>query len=98
VHLWDVRTGKELCRLPGHEKRVNDLAFSPSGKVLVTSGGFRQVLLWDTTTGKSLGRLGPRYRGCKPVGFTADGKRLAIQDWRGVSIWDLASRREVREP
>jgi WD40 repeat protein len=48
IRLWDVPTGKELCRLTGHRGGgIRALAFSPDGKTLATGGYDRLVVIWD---------------------------------------------------
>ncbi|HEX6512109.1 MAG TPA: WD40 repeat domain-containing protein, partial [Chloroflexota bacterium] len=47
IHLWDVLTGKQIHRLPGHQGRVHTLAFSSDGNTLVSGGGVEMVLSWD---------------------------------------------------
>jgi WD40 repeat protein len=39
VRIWDVATGKELFRLPGHTRTVTGLGFSRNGKRLVSATG-----------------------------------------------------------
>ena len=48
VRLWDVATGEELVRLPGHSDYVYSLAFSPDGKTLVSSSGDTTLRLWGS--------------------------------------------------
>jgi WD40 repeat protein len=54
VTLWDVATGKELCRLDGDDPfGCSSLTFSPDGKTLITNGGPKEtLLLWDVMTRK----------------------------------------------
>jgi RNA polymerase sigma factor (sigma-70 family) len=55
IYLWDVKTGRELHRLPGREGRHASIAFSPDGKMLASAGwGESTIRLWDTATGKEL--------------------------------------------
>jgi hypothetical protein len=47
IQLWDLATGKELLRRPGHDTPVDCLAFSPDGKRLATGHFDSQILVWD---------------------------------------------------
>jgi RNA polymerase sigma factor (sigma-70 family) len=39
VRVWDLATGKETVKLPGHVSQVKGLAFSPDGKLLASCSG-----------------------------------------------------------
>jgi RNA polymerase sigma factor (sigma-70 family) len=47
VRLTETATGKERRRLIGHRGRVNSLAFSGDGKVLVSGGDDTTCLIWE---------------------------------------------------
>jgi WD40 repeat protein len=47
VRVWDVDTGKELCRLEGHTADVTCLAFLPDGKRLVSGSLDKTLKLWQ---------------------------------------------------
>jgi RNA polymerase sigma factor (sigma-70 family) len=49
IHLWDVRAGREVGRLAGHEGGVVSLLFAPDGKHLLSGGTDTTVLTWDLT-------------------------------------------------
>src|SRR5262249_55019378 len=47
IHLWDVRAGREVGRLAGHEGGVVSLLFAADGKHLFSGGTDTTVLTWD---------------------------------------------------
>jgi hypothetical protein len=47
MQLWDLATGKELLRVPGHDAPVDGLAFSPDGRRLATGHQDSTILVWD---------------------------------------------------
>jgi RNA polymerase sigma factor (sigma-70 family) len=109
VRLYDVAAGKEA---PGGEvaeagRQVgwgDAVVFSPSGKLLATTGSVRAggaetgVLdVWERETGKRTVRLKGRARGSPAVGFSPDGRWLAwaAKDGR-LRLTDAATGKEVR--
>jgi RNA polymerase sigma factor (sigma-70 family) len=49
IHLWDVRAGREVGLLAGHEGGVVSLLFAPDGKHLFSGGTDTTALTWDLT-------------------------------------------------
>jgi RNA polymerase sigma factor (sigma-70 family) len=47
VHLWEVVSGRQRGRFPGHRGFAAALAYSPDGTLLVTGGSDRRALVWD---------------------------------------------------
>jgi WD40 repeat protein len=46
VRLWDVVSGKELCRFCGHSYEIRSVAFSPDGKRAVSSSVDQTIRVW----------------------------------------------------
>ncbi len=92
----------------GMAREVQDVAFSPDGKLLATAHAYNadpgEVKLWDMTTGAKAATLPAADRGVVSVAFSADGRILAgrayeLADPRAsqeILLWDVASRRELR--
>jgi hypothetical protein len=79
-----MATGKELRRLGGSAYYVRHLAFSPSGRLLVTAGE-----IWDVATGK---RVRAGTNDLPITAFSGDGRLLATASHDGtITIWEIAS-------
>jgi WD40 repeat protein len=47
IVFFDVPTGKELARCPGHSDQITALLFTPDGRTLVSGSLDRSVRLWN---------------------------------------------------
>lgn len=86
--LSDSASGRELHRIDVNANdddpsdltwfNLNDLQFSPDGKLLVTAGANGKVRLWDVATGKLLAILKDYRAAPQKVAFSQDGNTLAV--------------------
>lgn len=60
VRVWDVRTGREVRILRGHELPVGGVAFSNDGRSLTTAGG-DSIKVWDLSTGNEITSQKTKY-------------------------------------
>jgi WD40 repeat protein len=63
IGVWDLASGKQLQRLPGHSGVVRGVAVSPDGRQVVSGGGDRTVLVWTLPDGHEF----VRWVGDSPV-------------------------------
>jgi RNA polymerase sigma factor (sigma-70 family) len=91
--LWNVMARKEVGRL-AYDKSVwwGNAAFSPDGRLI--AGGYR---IWDAATGRLITKFATEddRNWCLPA-FSADGRQVITVESSRVSIWDVATGKEVR--
>ena len=100
IRLWTVAGGdhtKPVRQLRGHEVPVSQLHFALGGRMLVSLGLNRAVLLWDPLTGELVRRLTEPADRILSVAVAPDGKTLATGSLSGpVRLWHASTGRELR--
>ncbi len=88
VRLFDLATLEEIEPLPALGDRVNRVAYSPDGTLLVSAGQDGKVRVWSCVERRLLcDELDASDAPIAQLVFRADGKRLLSVDGRGQAIW-----------
>jgi RNA polymerase sigma factor (sigma-70 family) len=96
ISRWDVATGRELRRAPGHRGRVDRVAVSPDGKHIASAGREPGIRLWSAE-GEELGQLRTQEGRFLALAFSPDGKVLAsAASEAAIRLWDPARRKPLR--
>lgn len=74
--IWDATSGKVVQSLTGHRGIIQDLAFSPDGKLLATVGTDSTIRLWDYEKGVEKDSLKHHEGPVQVARFIADGSQL----------------------
>lgn len=56
ILLWDLKTGRQLASLVGHEARVWSLQFLPVGQFLISGSEDGSIRIWNWQTGQEVAR------------------------------------------
>jgi len=93
VRPWDASDGTLLKRLPGHQGRVNDVAWSPDGTRLASGGGSQgqgdggELFVWDIRSGERVRALAGHPGMVSAVAWSPTGAVLVSGGSDGVLRW-----------
>lgn len=101
IILWDLKTGKERCRITGRPGFFQPRVFSRDGKILLVIGPNRTIGLLDAATGKELRRFqAPVAEALWVYPFGEKGGivpfRLFVEPV--LRFWDIERNREHHPP
>jgi WD40 repeat protein len=78
---------------------MNDVTFSPDGKLLASAGWDNKVRLWDVDSGEERGEPLIHTDIVLGVAFSPEGKLLAsASDGETVRLWEVESRQPLGQP
>jgi WD40 repeat protein len=98
VLLVNCDTDGVLAELRGHTSTVQDLAFSPKGRLLASASKDRTILVWDVETQEVRFVLDGHRGDVLSVTFSPDGRSLLSAGEDGsIKAWHVATGQELVE-
>ncbi|MEQ9402496.1 MAG: WD40 repeat domain-containing protein [Cyclobacteriaceae bacterium] len=80
----------ELVIQTGHHLAINDIEYSPDGKIVATCSDDNTIKLWEIATGKEMQTLFGHSKRVNDIAFSPNSKTLiSVSDDRKVIIWNL---------
>jgi WD40 repeat protein/tetratricopeptide (TPR) repeat protein len=95
VQLWKATTGEPVGPPLRHDRRVQAVAFSPDGRLLLT-GVLDAVYRWEASTGKLLGRMVLHDSYIHALAFIPNGRFFVTASQDGsAGVWETATDRRI---
>lgn len=97
LFLWTPSVAKkEITRMTGHQALINEVKFSPDGR-LIASGSFdKSIKVWDGQTGKFLAALRGHVSSVYQVSWSADSRLLCTGSSDStLKVWDMKMKKLI---
>ncbi|WYD79431.1 MAG: hypothetical protein V8K32_08920 [Candidatus Electrothrix gigas] len=95
IRLWETDSGKELTVFKGHEGRIDDITFSPDGRILASASSDNTIRLWDVASGEELTVFKAHEGESTGITFSPDGRTLAsASSDNTVRLWNVANEQK----
>ncbi len=75
AEIWDASRGQRVAKLEGHRSHVASARYSPSGRLLATSGWDGTARIWDASSAQALVVLS----GVQLMRWSGDGRIVGLQ-------------------
>lgn len=91
LFLWSPETDrKSLCRMTGHQQLINDVKFSPDGRLIASASFDKSIKLWDGKTGKYVTSLRGHVKAVYQISWSADNRLLVSGSADStLKVWDV---------
>jgi WD40 repeat protein/DNA-binding winged helix-turn-helix (wHTH) protein len=106
IRIWDAATGSLRKELYENDCLINSVAFSRSGKLIVTAGGSdsscgkkeNAARVWDVATAQCLRSFSPHADQVSTAVFDSDSKTVLTASRDGtIKIWSVSSGEQIDE-
>lgn len=88
----------EVHDIKGHRGELNDVAYSPDGKLIASGATDGTVRIWSRESASELRKMQGDDESVLCVAFSPTGRQLAAGGMGGrVKIWDTATGKELRD-
>ncbi|KAL7293834.1 hypothetical protein TKK_0012892 [Trichogramma kaykai] len=89
--MWKPEHSKEpIAQLVGHQQLVNDVKFSPNGKIIASASFDKSIKVWCGETGKYIASLRGHVQRVYSIAWSADSRLLVSGSADStLKVWDM---------
>ncbi|XP_053981698.1 notchless protein homolog 1 [Hylaeus volcanicus] len=95
LFLW--KPGKEkrpIARMTGHQQLINDVKFSPDGRMIASASFDKSIKLWESNTGKYIASLRGHVQAVYSISWSADSRLLVSGSADStLKVWSMKTKK-----
>ena len=98
INIWRKDTDKEqvILTLPGHQKTVSQIKYSPDGKIIASASWDKTIKLWHAETGELINTL-KHKDAVRTIAFSPDNRTIISGTEDGkIYLWDLQQLKKAQ--
>ncbi|MCC0179484.1 caspase family protein [Waterburya agarophytonicola K14] len=99
INFWRKNSDskqKLVKTISAHEDIINQIKYSPDGKIIASAAWDKTIKLWDAETGKLIDTLIGHQDGVNTIAFTPDSQTLiSASEDKTIKIWSILDKTKL---
>ena len=95
IRVWDLLRSRPIWYIMQPRGDVLCMTYSPDGARIAMGGGDESARVWGVATLNQVQTLNGHHEYVRSISYRPDGQRVAVASDKQITIWDVASSREL---